>query len=716
MFGLLALLGNLPLLPHPGSSVYAQQMPGNDCLLHVWTLAWDLHALATQPARLWDANIFFPYADTLLYSDHLLGLAVLLAPLRAITENPVFIHNVATVAAPALDAMALYLLALELTGSPGAALVGGLLYGFAPVRMETDRCQVQMLVAWWLPLALLFTRRALARNSVLAGALAGVCLAMQGLTGIYLFAFFLPILGLAQLAWMRRFPWRTHARGWRALLASEAVAALVLVPSALAYRGVQSALDVSRPAVLNALLSLSNIDVGPQLPVLTLTALGLLAFVGRRAPEPFRTERWLFLGLTLVAIVLAFGPSMPLPGDLGRIRGPYALLGALPGFTALRAPGRFIHIVLLTAAVLAAGGLATARALLPRAAAILLLLAAVGASLWEEYVPPGAVLRAPPPASLNPTYSWLAQQPHTMRLMEYPLDEFTWAATHYQFASTVHWQRTAIGNMGILPPLYPWLAKSMNRFPAPDVRATLQQLGITHVVSHLAPPAQALLTAPASLDAAGLRVVYTAPQSTVLELLPRPPAGPTVVPGTPLDRRGWVATANLSPSMAPRAIEDGGTGWNSWGDLDAIIHVWYDAESLATHWQRYLAAQPTRFAIDLGAEADVTAVTLRLGGSDPLVAPNLTVETSRDGVAWTPLPGRLTPLPDAMTFVHAADAHFGYLAERPTVARHVRLSTPGFEWRLRDVQVHAGGTPEEVAFRAGPWDAAPPARMKGPRS
>src|SRR5262249_52961960 len=156
----------------------------------------------------------------------------------------------------------------------------------------------------------------------------------------------------------------------------------------------------------------------------------------------------------------------------------------------------------------------------------------------------------------------------TMRLMEYPLDEFTWAATYYQFASTTHWKKTAVGNMGILPPLYPWLAKSMQRFPAPDVRDALQQLGITHVVSHLPDARQQALTAPASLDAAGLRVVFSAPQATVLELLPRPPIEPTVVPGRALDRRGWTATATVSPSLAPLAIQDGTAGWNSWGDLD----------------------------------------------------------------------------------------------------------------------------------------------------
>src|SRR5262249_15261961 len=150
-----------------GDHVFFQELPaGNDCLLHVWTLAWDHHALATRPAEVLDANIFFPYPSTLLYSDHLLGLAVLLAPLRAVTANPLLLHNPLTFAAPALDALALYALALALTGEPLPAVLGGLLYGFAPLRFTIDCCQVQMLVAWWLPLLFLFARRALARDSL----------------------------------------------------------------------------------------------------------------------------------------------------------------------------------------------------------------------------------------------------------------------------------------------------------------------------------------------------------------------------------------------------------------------------------------------------------------------------------------------------------------------------------------------------------------------
>src|SRR5438876_364405 len=111
----------------------------------------------------------------------------------------------------------------------------GLLYGFAPLRFGPDRCQLQMLVEWWMPLIFLWARRALAQNRAVPALLAGAAHAVQGWTGIYLTAFVLPFLALAHLLWLFRFPPRRHLRGWTALLAAELGAALCLLPSALAY-------------------------------------------------------------------------------------------------------------------------------------------------------------------------------------------------------------------------------------------------------------------------------------------------------------------------------------------------------------------------------------------------------------------------------------------------------------------------------------------------
>ncbi len=224
LFALLALAAQRSLAPVAATHVYAQNIPGNDSLLHVWTLAWDHHALWTSPRALFDANIFFPHRGTLLYSDHLLGLALLLAPLRLVTDDVVLVHNVAVLAAPALNALAMYALVFGLVHRAGPALVAGLLYGFAPLRFDADRTQIQMLAAWWLPLLLHWGRRAVERGRARDAVAAGAALALQGLTGIYLTAFFAPFLALAHLWWLVCYPWRAHRRGWVQLVAADTIA------------------------------------------------------------------------------------------------------------------------------------------------------------------------------------------------------------------------------------------------------------------------------------------------------------------------------------------------------------------------------------------------------------------------------------------------------------------------------------------------------------
>src|SRR5438067_2311032 len=52
-----------------------------------WILAWDVHALGTNPSHLYDANIFYPFHDVLAYQDTLLGLLPLAAPVLLLTGN-----------------------------------------------------------------------------------------------------------------------------------------------------------------------------------------------------------------------------------------------------------------------------------------------------------------------------------------------------------------------------------------------------------------------------------------------------------------------------------------------------------------------------------------------------------------------------------------------------------------------------------------------------
>lgn len=672
-----------------GTHVYQQNMLGQDCLLHAWTLAWDQHALATAPRTLFDANVFHPERGTLLYSDHLLALAVLTAPLRLVTDAPLVVHNVLGLAAPALDALAAHALVVALTGSMAAGLVGGFVYGFVPLRFVADACQIQMTAAWWLPLVLLGGLRAV-RGSRRWGVVAGLALLGQGLSGIYLTAYFLPFLALAHVLWWRRHPFAQARGGWIALLAAEATAALLLVPFALAYRGVQEHLNISRSPFLNAILSLHWDQIHVHVPLIALALLALLV-VARPwdLPRGLRDERGLFLAIFFGALAFGFGPALPLVG-LGTVPGPYRLLVELPGFTALRAPGRMLHVALLGASVLAAGGVLVLRELAWRRPAAITL--AVLAALAVE-APPRTLRIQPvaPPAELDPVYPWLARQPRTA-IVELPIDPFGLATMVHQYASTLHWHPSLAGMSGILPPMYPYMTRRLEGFPAPGVVADLVALGVEHVVVHdRALPAATR----AALDAAEregrlLKRRWAHGPTAVYALRPSlvPPA--TALPGRALDRGAWRVTATASPALAPHAVDDDpGTGWRPWGELDASVQrAWYVPTPILERWQQFLDATPATLTIDLGAPAHVTAVHLVLGGSDPMVLPEARLGVSADADAWTTLP--LRPFPDVRALVaDAARAPMAAVLPAPVVARWVRVEVGALDARVGDVAVYA---------------------------
>ena len=67
-----------------------------DTELFIWTLAWDTHAFTTRPLAIFDANIFYPYSETLAYSENLIGSGLVAAPVLWITGNPVLALNLVT--------------------------------------------------------------------------------------------------------------------------------------------------------------------------------------------------------------------------------------------------------------------------------------------------------------------------------------------------------------------------------------------------------------------------------------------------------------------------------------------------------------------------------------------------------------------------------------------------------------------------------------------
>ena len=89
-FVVLTLFMTYPLVHHLTDS-----LPGDlgDPLLNAWILAWDSERLLHGLQGFWDAPFFYPYARTLTYSEHLLGIAILVAPIQWLSDNLVLTYN-----------------------------------------------------------------------------------------------------------------------------------------------------------------------------------------------------------------------------------------------------------------------------------------------------------------------------------------------------------------------------------------------------------------------------------------------------------------------------------------------------------------------------------------------------------------------------------------------------------------------------------------------
>src|SRR5215213_3744290 len=146
---LVSVIMHWPLILHLGSDIPKDL---GDPLAQAYQMAWDGHALVHQPLHFFDANQFWPFGDTLAFSDALIGYA----PAGLIGSGPhaaVYRYDLMFLFAYALGFVGAYLLARELGLGPGGAAVAGAAFAFAPFRLEQDG-HMQVISSGGIPLAL----------------------------------------------------------------------------------------------------------------------------------------------------------------------------------------------------------------------------------------------------------------------------------------------------------------------------------------------------------------------------------------------------------------------------------------------------------------------------------------------------------------------------------------------------------------------------------
>jgi len=377
---LLALVVLRPVLPAPSSllpfpaahhtrGAAIVRLDHADQSMVVATTIRNAERFARAPWALHDGGQCHPMPLSYTLGEHMFGFGLLAAPAHALGAEPILAYNAALWATLWIPGLAMFLLAVALTGSPPAAFVAGLAFALQPGRI-TDPTHPYVHGDLWAPLALLFLYRLLRGGRVRDALALGICVALE--VGESLYALLGTVIYLAVVASSvgLREPRRLlRAMPWLALAAVPAIAAAwVVLGPYLVTRDAWGVLTGRSSTFASMALFAPGADHFPGWIVLGLVLLALADRMrGWRGETDLRLPvlagalilLWCALGVIRVPLV---GLALPSPLQAAR--------GVIPGLDAVRALQVVALGIGLATSLLAGYGVAALLARLDRRRAL----------------------------------------------------------------------------------------------------------------------------------------------------------------------------------------------------------------------------------------------------------------------------------------------------------------------------------------------------------
>ena len=458
-------------VPDPGDPVFS-----------AWRIARFAHQLATDPAHLFDGNIFYPQPLTLTYSDATVLQSLLGAPFILAGADPLIVANaLALIAFPACG-LAFFYAGWRLTADPRAALVAGLVGAWYPFHAE-HYSHLELQWVMFVPLAIVAALRLLAAPSWATGLWFGAAVAAQWLASMYvgvmLLSFLLPFIILVAIAWRIGPSWR--------LVSALAAAGAILLP-AIAGLG----LPYLKSRDTRGERGPQEVSSGSATPGDYGATHSRMASYRWHSRAGNQGERELFPGTTPLALA-GVGLWPPLTGAaVATIVAGAATFDWSLGFNGLtyddlyarsvvhrgmRMPARFSVVVGAALALLAAFGAHRLLRLGRSPAAQGAICAALALLVLFDL---RADLRVQPYHPSIP--SIYARVTPDMVLADFPRENHD---IDYMYFSTKHWAHLIGGYSGFMP-LAPDVILGFRDFPSPDALARLRAFGATHVTYNCA--------------------------------------------------------------------------------------------------------------------------------------------------------------------------------------------------------------------------------------
>ena len=487
-----------------------------DPLYMSWVVSWNNKFILNHQfslSALFDTNMYYPYKNTLAYSDLMLVPSIMVSPVYYFTKNPIVTVNSLLFLLLALSAFAMFLLVRHLTESALVALISGFFYLFSSYHLSQIG-HIQLHADAFMLLMLLFLHRWLDSHETKYLALAVFMLFLEALSSWY-YAIY---AGLLLISFTSFFLIFKKMRVTRRSIASFAIILLALVfflyPFISPYLQLHSSMpnfkrSIGESAVYSAgpadylhtveqnlfwgrLLGLSKPGVENILfPGLAVILLAFFGLWGLRAGIAKREKNALiklyYLLIALSAFVLSLGPYKTVLGQ--KVPLPFLFAFELiPGFKSMRVPARFGLLVLVGLVVLAAFGAVRLLAYWrqKRRSNKLVDIVAIPAIIFlifQQVSWPTPL--SPPIASgdrIPPIYKWLATYKAADVIVELPptLTE----QVKYVYYSTYHSKRLVNGYSGYTPPLWADLENRLLDFPSSESIGLLEELGVNGVLVH----------------------------------------------------------------------------------------------------------------------------------------------------------------------------------------------------------------------------------------
>ena len=140
-----------PLIFHLGDLVTGY----GDQYLISWIMNWNIHQLFINPLDLFNANIYYPYKNSLAFSETFLTSSVLSIIPMWLLKEPIVTVNFTLISSIFMVGFFTFILSFYLTKNFWASLISGLLIIFSPVFLD-KKTHIQMLSIQWIPLSILF--------------------------------------------------------------------------------------------------------------------------------------------------------------------------------------------------------------------------------------------------------------------------------------------------------------------------------------------------------------------------------------------------------------------------------------------------------------------------------------------------------------------------------------------------------------------------------